>query len=72
MFSTSQIPLQRNIAQEKRKVALLLAGALLSASVLAGFKVEFWGFCGRYRLTWKDAEGKEISRFVEVKSKGDI
>ena len=25
-----------------------------------------WDLCGRYRLTWKDAEGKERSKLVEV------
>ena len=33
----------------------------------SGGKVAFRGFCGRYRLTWKDAGGKEISKLVEVK-----
>ena len=32
----------------------------------AGGKVSFRGFKGRYRLSWKDAEGKERSKFVEV------
>ena len=30
-------------------------------------KVSFRGFRGRYRLTWKDAAGKEQSRLVSVK-----
>ena len=34
--------------------------------VAKGGKVSFRGFRGRYRLTWKDAEGKEHSKFVEV------
>ena len=33
----------------------------------SGGKVEFRGFRGRYRLTWKDANGKEQSKFVDVK-----
>ena len=33
----------------------------------SGGKVAFRGFCGRYRLTWKDAGGKEISKLVQVK-----
>ena len=32
-----------------------------------GGKVEFRGFRGRYRLTWKDQNGKETIKFVEVK-----
>ena len=32
-----------------------------------GGKVAFRGFRGRYRLTWKDSEGKERSKLVEVK-----
>ena len=32
----------------------------------AGGKVSFRGFKGRYRLTWKDTEGKDRSKFVEV------
>ena len=35
--------------------------------VAKGGKVSFRGFRGRYRLTWKDAEGKDRSKFVEVK-----
>ena len=31
-----------------------------------GGKVAFRGFRGRYRLTWKDADGKEQSKIVEV------
>ena len=31
-----------------------------------GGKISFRGFKGRYRLSWKDAEGKDRSRFVEV------
>ena len=34
--------------------------------VAKGGKVSFRGFRGRYRLTWKDAEGKDRSKFVEV------
>ena len=33
----------------------------------AGGKVAFRGFRGRYRLAWKDAEGNEVSKLVEVK-----
>ena len=33
----------------------------------SGGKVEFRGFRGRYRLVWKDADGKEQSKFVDVK-----
>ena len=33
----------------------------------AGGKISFRGFKGRYRLSWKDAEGKDRSKFVEVK-----
>jgi len=33
----------------------------------AGGKVSFRGFRGRYRLSWKDADGKEQSTLVEVK-----
>ena len=29
-------------------------------------KVAFRGFCGRYRLTWKDAGGKDCVKFVEL------
>ena len=32
----------------------------------AAGKVSFRGFKGRYRLSWKDADGKEHSKFVEV------
>jgi hypothetical protein len=32
----------------------------------SGGKVAFRGFRGRYRLTWKDADGMERSKFVEV------
>ena len=32
----------------------------------AGGKVSFRGFRGRYRLTWKDASGKEQSKLVDV------
>ena len=32
-----------------------------------GGKVSFRGFRGRYRLSWKDAEGRQLSRLVEVK-----
>ena len=32
----------------------------------SGGKVAFRGFKGRYRLSWKDAEGKDCSKFVEV------
>ena len=32
----------------------------------AGGKVSFRGFKGRYRLSWKDADGKERSKLVEV------
>ena len=32
----------------------------------SGGKVAFRGFKGRYRLSWKDAEGKDRSKFVEV------
>ena len=33
----------------------------------SGGKVSFRGFRGRYRLSWKGADGKESSRLVEVK-----
>jgi len=33
----------------------------------AGGKVAFRGFRGRYRLSWKDAEGNSISKLVEVR-----
>ena len=33
----------------------------------AGGKVAFRGFRGRYRLTWKDADGKEVSKLVDVR-----
>ena len=29
-------------------------------------KIAFRGFCGRYRLTWKDAGGKDCAKFVEL------
>ena len=32
-----------------------------------GGKVAFRGFRGRYRLTWKDADGKKQMKLVEVK-----
>ena len=32
----------------------------------SGGKVAFRGFCGRYRLTWKGADGKERSKLVDV------
>ena len=32
-----------------------------------GGKVSFRGFRGRYRLAWKDADGKERSKLVEVR-----
>ena len=31
-----------------------------------GGKISFRGFKGRYRLSWKDAEGKDRSKLVEV------
>ena len=33
----------------------------------AGGKVSFRGFRGRYRLSWKGADGKEQSKLVEVR-----
>ena len=36
-------------------------------ALLSGGKVAFRGFRGRYRLTWKDADGKERSKLVELK-----
>ena len=33
----------------------------------AGGKVAFRGFRGRYRLTWKGVDGKDVSKLVEVK-----
>ena len=36
-------------------------------ALLSGGKVAFRGFRGRYRLTWKDADGKECSKLVDVK-----
>ena len=33
----------------------------------SGGNVAFRGFRGRYRLTWKDADGKERSKLVELK-----
>ena len=33
----------------------------------AGGKVSFRGFRGRYRLTWKGADGKEQAKLVDVK-----
>jgi hypothetical protein len=33
----------------------------------SGGKVSFRGFRGRYRLTWKDAKGKEQTKLVELK-----
>ena len=38
----------------------------LSTKVTGG-KVSFRGFRGRYRLTWKDASGKEHTRVLEVR-----
>ena len=32
-----------------------------------GGKVAFRGFRGRYRLTWKGADGKDVSKLVEVR-----
>ena len=32
----------------------------------AGGKVAFRGFRGRYRLSWKDASGNEVSKLVDV------
>ena len=37
-----------------------------TAKASAG-KVSFRGFRGRYRLAWRDAEGKERAKFVELK-----
>ena len=37
------------------------------AAKASGGKVAFRGFRGRYRLTWKDADGKERSKLVELK-----
>jgi len=34
---------------------------------VSGGKVAFRGFRGRYRISWKDADGKAVSKFVEVK-----
>jgi GH35 family endo-1,4-beta-xylanase len=36
-----------------------------TANVASG-KISFRGFKGRYRLSWKDADGKEQCKFVEV------
>ena len=33
----------------------------------SGGKVAFRGFRGRYRLAWKDADGKERSKLVDLK-----
>ena len=33
----------------------------------SGGRVAFRGFKGRYRLTWKDADGVGRSRFAEVR-----
>ena len=42
--------------------------SLLFFSLAAkGGKVAFRGFRGRYRLTWKDANGKKQMKLVEVK-----
>ena len=42
--------------------------ALEKASVRAkGGKVSFRGFKGRYRLTWKDRDGKLCEKLVDVK-----
>ena len=41
---------------------------LAAARLLAqGGKVAFRGFRGRYRLTWKDADGTARTTLVEVK-----
>ena len=32
-----------------------------------GGKVAFRGFRGKYRITWKDADGREHSKLVDVK-----
>ena len=37
------------------------------AAAAKGGKVSFRGFKGRYRLTWKDANGTEQSKIVDVK-----
>ena len=39
----------------------------LSTTVDAHGQVAFRGFRGRYRLTWKNTEGKDVSKTVEVK-----
>ena len=42
--------------------------SLLFFSLAAkGGQVAFRGFRGRYRLTWKDADGKKQMKLVEVK-----
>ena len=33
----------------------------------SGSTISFRGFRGRYRLSWKDADGKGQSKFIEVK-----
>jgi hypothetical protein len=33
----------------------------------AGGKASFRGFRGRYRLTWKSADGKEQTKIVSLK-----
>ncbi len=33
----------------------------------SGGKVSFRGFRGRYRLTWEGEDGKEQTKFVELK-----
>ena len=41
---------------------------VLKTSVKAqGGKVAFRGFRGKYRITWKDADGREHAKIVDVK-----
>jgi endo-1,4-beta-xylanase len=37
------------------------------AAKVAGGQIAFRGFRGKYRLTWKDAAGKEQTKLIEVK-----
>ena len=46
------------------KALLAFAAALVLASIAL---VAFRGFKGRYRISWKGADGKECFRFAEVR-----
>ena len=54
-------------ASKVERIIPVMSETRLSPEKSAGGKVAFRGFKGRYRLSWKDAAGKECKALVEVK-----